>query len=116
MTHTTLQQLNRRRTRIRARIAGTAQRPRLSVKISQAHVVAQLIDDTSGRTLAAASTIGTKAAQGTMTERSAWVGGQIAVAAKAKKIKQVVFDRNGRLYHGRIHALAEAARNAGLEF
>jgi len=116
MTNTPLQNLNRRRARIRSRVSGTPQRPRLSVKISQIHVTAQIIDDTSGRTLVAASTIGAKDAKGTMTERAAWVGTHIATAATAHKIKQVVFDRNGKLYHGRVHALASAARAAGLEF
>jgi large subunit ribosomal protein L18 len=109
------QKLQRRRARIRSRIAGTAQRPRLSVKITQMHVVAQLIDDTNGRTLAYVSTVASKA-KGTMAERAAWAGDQIATGAKSKKIKQVVFDRGGRLYHGRLHALAEAARKGGLEF
>jgi len=116
MTNTPLQKLNRRRARIRSRVSGTPERPRLSVKVTQAHVIAQIIDDTKGRTLAAVTTIGAKQATGTMTERATWVGTNIATAAKAKKIKRVVLDRNGRLYHGRIHALAEAARSAGLEF
>lgn len=111
----TLKQLARRRARVRSRVSGTPERPRLSVKITLSHVTAQIIDDTTGRTLAYVSTV--KADQkGTMTERATWVGGEIAKAAKAKKVTKVVFDRGGRIYHGRLHALAEAARAAGLEF
>ena len=111
-----LQQLRRRKARVRARVSGTATRPRLSVRISLRHIVAQLIDDANGHTLAFVTTVGHKDAKGTMTEKAAWAGEQIAAGAKAKKIKTVVFDRNGRIYHGRLHALAEAARKAGLEF
>ncbi|HEY6736752.1 MAG TPA: 50S ribosomal protein L18 [Candidatus Saccharimonadia bacterium] len=116
MINPTIAKLNRRRARIRSRVAGTAARPRLSVKISLMHVIAQLIDDATGKTLAYVTTVGHKDAKGNLTDKAAWTGEQIAAAAKSKKIKQVVFDRNGRIYHGRLHALAEAARNAGLEF
>lgn len=116
MKNITLNKLNRRRARVRATVSGTATRPRLSVKVTLAHITAQVIDDTKGKTLAYVTTVGHKDAKGSMTERAAWVGEQIATAAKAKKVKQVVFDRNGRLYHGRLHALAEAARKSGLEF
>jgi len=116
MKNKSLQQLQRRRARVRAVVSGTAERPRLSVKISLRHIVAQLIDDTTGRTLAFTTTVGHKDATGTMTEKAAWVGEQIAAQAKAKKISRVVFDRGGRIYHGRLHALAEASRKAGLEF
>ncbi len=112
----TLQQLKRRKARVRARVSGTAARPRLSVKISLRHIVAQLIDDQTGHTLAYITTVGHQDAKGTLTNKAVWVGEQIAAQAKAKKIKAVVFDRNGRIYHGRLHALAEAARKAGLEF
>jgi large subunit ribosomal protein L18 len=115
MSQTTLTKLNRRRARVRATVSGTAARPRLSVKITLTHITAQLIDDVAGATLAHASTIGSDA-KGSMTEKAVWVGEHIATAAKAKKIKQIVFDRNGRIYHGRLHALAEAARQNGLEF
>jgi large subunit ribosomal protein L18 len=108
-------QLSRRRARVRARLSGTPERPRLSVKISLHHVIAQVIDDTTGRTLADATTVGA-GQKGNMTDKAAWVGEQIAAKAKKAKINQVAFDRNGRIYHGRLHALAEAARKAGLEF
>jgi large subunit ribosomal protein L18 len=116
MINQSLATLNRRRMRVRAKVSGTPARPRLSVKITLMHVAAQIIDDTTGRTLASATTIGSKDAKGTMTAKAVWVGEQIAAAAKLKKIKQVVFDRNGRIYHGRLSALADAARGAGLEF
>lgn len=104
-----------RKARIRSVVSGTAERPRLSVTISNLHVSAQLIDDTGGKTIAAATTIGQKTA-GNLTEKAAVVGADIAAKAKAAKVKQVVFDRNGKLYHGRVKALADAARKAGLEF
>lgn len=104
-----------RQRRVRAVVQGTAVRPRLSVTISNLHVSAQLIDDVTSTTIAAASTIGTKAT-GSMTEKAATVGTEIAKKAKAAKIKAVVFDRGSRLYHGRVKALADAARKEGLEF
>lgn len=105
----------RRANRVRATVSGTGQRPRLAVKISNLHVTAQIIDDELSKTLVYATTVGQKAT-GTMTEKSAWVGEQIGVRAKKAKITKVVFDRNSRKYHGRIKALADAARTAGLEF
>jgi large subunit ribosomal protein L18 len=105
-----------RKARIRSRISGTAERPRLSIFISSRHISAQLIDDTAHKTLAAVTTAGAKAAKGTMTEKAAWVGAEIAEKAKAVKVTNVVFDRGGRQYHGRIEALAQAAREKGLEF
>ncbi len=105
----------RSRARIRAKVGGTALRPRLVATISNRQIVAQVIDDTKGETLAYVSTVG-RDVKGTMTEKAAWVGEQIAEAAGKKKIKAVVFDRAGRIYHGRLHALAEAARAKGLEF
>ena len=109
--------LNRslRKGRVRAKVSGTAERPRLSVTISNVHVSAQLIDDVKGHTLASATTVGTKAT-GTMTEKCAVIGTEIAKKAKKAKINAVVFDRNGRAYAGRLSALAEAARKEGLEF
>lgn len=111
-----LKNLTRRKNRIRSVVSGTTERPRLTVHVSNKHISAQLIDDTKHTTVAAITTVGQKAATGTMTARAEWVGSEIAKKAKAAKIKQVVFDRNGRLYHGRIKALADAARAGGLEF
>ena len=109
--------LNRslRKGRVRAKVSGTAERPRLSVTISNVHVSAQIIDDVKGHTLASATTVGTKAT-GTMTEKCAVIGTEIAKKAKKAKINAGVFDRNGRQYAGRLQALADAARKEGLEF
>ncbi len=101
--------------RVRKTIVSNANRPRLSVTITSKHVVAQLIDDTVHKTIAHSTTAGSKQT-GTLTEKAKWVGGDIAKKATAKKVKVVVFDRGSRLYHGRIKALAEAAREGGLEF
>ena len=108
--------LIRRKNRIRSVVSGTTERPRLSIFVSNKHISAQLIDDTKHTTVAAITTVGQKAATGTMTEKAAWVGTEIAKKAKTAKIKAVVFDRNGKLYHGRVKALADAARAGGLEF
>lgn len=104
-----------RKARVRSVVKGTAARPRLTVTISNLHILAQLVDDEAGKTLAAATTVGSKA-KGTMSEKAAEVGKEIAVKAKKAKISAVVFDRNGRQYAGRLKALADAARNEGLEF
>lgn len=109
------QNAKRRASRVRTVIKGTPERPRMSVHISQLHVTAQIIDDTAGRTLAYASTVG-KNLTGNRTDKAAQVGKDIAVAAKKVKVTQVAFDRGGRKYHGRIKALADAARKEGLEF
>lgn len=111
-----VQNLARRKHRTRVRINGTAGRPRLSIFISNQHVTAQIINDENKATLAYATTVGSKSSNATMTERAAAVGSEIAKKAKAAKVKRVVFDRNGRIYHGRIKALADAARAEGLEF
>ncbi len=100
--------------RVRAIIKSSA-RPRLSVHISNLHVTSQIIDDTSGKTLVYASTVG-KDTAGTKTEKAALVGKDIAAKAKKAKITKVVFDRGKRKYHGRVKALADAARDGGLEF
>jgi len=102
--------------RVRSTITGTAERPRLTIHVSNLHVSAQIINDEASTTVAAVSTVGQKAVKGSLTEKAAWVGTEIATKAKAVKVKKVVFDRGSRLYHGRVKALAEAARNAGLEF
>lgn len=110
------QNLARRKHRIRANVIGTTERPRLTVFVSNKHVTAQIIDDSKATTLVYATTVGHKAAAGTMTEKAALIGTEIAKAAKTAKVNKVVFDRNGRLFHGRIKALADAARAGGLEF
>ena len=101
--------------RTRAKIHGTAEQPRLSVFISNKHIVAQVIDDDKGVTICYATTVGANM-KGTMTEKAAAIGTEIAKAAKAKKVKKVVFDRGSKLYAGRLSALADAARKEGLEF
>ena len=113
----TVKSLNKqlRKNRVRAKISGTATRPRLTVTISNMHVSAQLIDDESARTLVAATTVGTKQT-GTLSDKSAFVGAEIAKKAKKANITSVVFDRNGRRYAKRLASLADAARKEGLEF
>lgn len=103
-----------RKARVRARVSGTAERPRLTVTISNKHVSAQLIDDVAAKTLVASTTVGSKQT-GNLTEQAAFVGADIAKKAKKAKIEKAVFDRNGRQYAGRLSALADAARNEGLE-
>ncbi|MBQ9029603.1 50S ribosomal protein L18 [Candidatus Saccharibacteria bacterium] len=104
-----------RANRTRAKIHGTASRPRLTVHISNMHITAQVINDDEGKTLAYATTVGSKLT-GTKTEKAAQIGAEIAKKAKAAKIKTVVFDRGSKLYAGRMSALADAARKEGLEF
>lgn len=104
-----------RQKRTRAKIHGTKDRPRLSINISNKHIQAQLIDDDTSTTLAYVSSVGRKL-KGTMTERAAIIGKDIAKKAKTVKIRQVVFDRGDKLYHGRVKTLADAAREEGLEF
>ena len=115
-----VRQLDRRRRRVRRVILGTAERPRLNVFRSAAHIYAQIIDDIRGTTLAAASSLdkslrkSLKATGG--IEAAKAVGKLIADRAKAAKVSTVVFDRGGRMYHGRIKALADASREGGLQF
>lgn len=105
------------RKRVRAKISGTKERPRLAVFISNTNVAAQLIDDTKGNTLAYASSVGQKVLKGkNLTEKAVWVGNEIASVAIKKKISTVVFDRGTKIYHGRVAALAGAAREKGLKF
>ncbi|MGB0561530.1 MAG: 50S ribosomal protein L18 [Spirulinaceae cyanobacterium] len=113
-------QLQKRHRRIRKRVSGTAERPRLAVFRSNNHIYAQVINDVEQHTLAAASTLDkalkTDLDNGATCAASAKVGQAVAQRAIAKGIQQVVFDRGGNLYHGRVKALAEAAREAGLDF
>lgn len=104
-----------RKNRVRARVRGTETRPRLTVFISNMHVSAQLVNDETQQTIASATTVGAKAT-GSMKEKAATIGTEIAKKAKKAKVSAVVFDRNGRQYAGRLQALADAARKEGLEF
>ncbi len=106
----------RRHARVRNKISGTAQTPRLCLYRSNKNIEAQIIDDVKGVTLVASSSMALRLANGSNIEAAALVGKDIAEKAVAKKIKKVVFDRSGYIYHGRVKALAEAAREAGLEF
>ena len=105
--------LERRRKRVRKKLSGTAERPRLTVRRSLKHIYAQVIDDTTGRTLASASSVALKISGGNIASAKE-VGKSLAEAAIKNNVKSVQFDRNGRLYHGRLKALADAAREAGL--
>jgi len=110
----------RRKLRIRRKVNGTSERPRMSVFRSTKHIYAQVVDDVAGKTLAHASTLSrtvrTDLGEANKTDAAKKVGEAIAKALMSQGIKKVVFDRNGYLYHGRVQALAEAARKAGLEF
>ncbi|EKK20784.1 LSU ribosomal protein L18p (L5e) [Fructilactobacillus florum 8D] len=105
-----------RHARVRSKIAGTAECPRLDVFRSNKNIYAQLIDDVAGVTLASASTLDQEIKAGDKTAQAAEVGALVAKRAQAANLKHVVFDRGGYLYHGRVQALAEAARENGLEF
>jgi large subunit ribosomal protein L18 len=106
----------RRHRRVRGKITGTAERPRLVVFRSNRGIFAQLVDDEAGRTLASASWLQLRPTKGTKTEQAAEVGKALAAAAKKAGIESCVFDRAGYLYHGRVKALAEGAREGGLRF
>jgi len=103
-------------TRIREKLSGTTERPRLNVYRSLNHIYAQVIDDQKGETIVSASTLALKSKTGGNVAAAKEIGKTIAERAKEKGIKRVVFDRGGFLYHGRIKALADAAREGGLEF
>ncbi len=109
------ERLIRRKMRVRNRVIGTSERPRLSVYRSLKHIYAQIIDDTTGRTLASASSLALDTPGGNVEGAKA-VGKALGEKARELNITKVCFDRNGRLYHGRVKALADAAREAGLEF
>ncbi len=106
----------RRHARVRSKVSGTANCPRLCVYRSNKNIEAQIIDDVKKVTLVASSSMSLKLENGSNIEAASKVGIDLATKAKAKKIKKVVFDRSGYIYHGRVKALAEAAREAGLEF
>ena len=106
----------RRHNRLRKRVVGTPERPRLVVNRSSRHIHVQLVDDTAGRTLASASTMGLRGAEGDKSALARQVGAQIAERAKAAGVTAVVLDRGGNRYAGRIAALADGAREAGLDF
>ena len=115
VTNRQLALLERRKFRIRKAISGTAERPRLRISRTGNHIYAQVINDENGHVLAAVSSVGLKIKGGNIDGAKA-VGSAIAEKAKAKSIDKVCFDRGGRLYHGRVKALADAAREAGLQF
>ena len=107
----------RRHRRVRARVHGTAERPRLTIFRSNRGIEAQLVDDDSGKTLASASHLGlAKSFKGDKTKQAEEVGKALAAAAKSAGVERCVFDRGGYLYHGRVKALADGAREGGLEF
>jgi large subunit ribosomal protein L18 len=116
-TLTTREARLRRHRRVRGRVSGTAERPRLTVFRSNAGIAAQLVDDEAGRTLAAASSHELKKSfKGTKSEQAGEVGKLLGAAAKKAGIEACVFDRSGYLYHGRVKALADGAREGGLAF
>lgn len=106
----------KKKMRIRKKVMGSTERPRLCVFRSSKHIYAQVIDDVLGKTLVAASTVDTDGVSGGNLEACTAIGKEIAKRAMGKQIKQVVFDRNGYLYHGRVKAVADGAREGGLEF
>jgi large subunit ribosomal protein L18 len=115
-TMTRHQLRDRRHRRVRKKITGTAARPRLAVFRSNRGIFAQLVDDEGGRTLASASWLTLRDFKGSKTDQAAEVGKLLATAAKGAGVEEVVFDRGGFLYHGRVKALADGAREGGLKF
>ena len=113
---TTRDRRARRHRRVRKHIVGTAERPRLVIFRSNRGIAAQLVDDTAGKTVAAASFLNVRNAKGTKTDQATAVGKLLAENAKKAGVKSVLFDRGGYLYHGRVKALADAAREGGLQF
>jgi large subunit ribosomal protein L18 len=113
---TTRQRRERRHKRVRRDVFGTAERPRLVVFRSNRGIAAQLVDDAEGKTLAAASWLDKRGAKGAKKDQAAEVGKLLAQNAKKAGVQRVVFDRGGYLFHGRVKALADAAREGGLEF
>ena len=109
-------QMLQRAKRTRTKLHGTAERPRMSIHVSLRHISVQLINDDAQATVASVTTVKQKALdKKTMTEKAAWVGEQIAEAAKKAKVQAVILDRGAKQYHGRVAALADAARQKGLE-
>ena len=106
----------RRHRRVRGKVSGTADRPRLVVFRSNKGIFAQLVDDEAGRTLASASWLGQRSFKGTKNEQATGSGKTLAAEAKKAGVESCVFDRGGYLYHGRVKALADGAREGGLEF
>lgn len=107
---------SQRKTRIRSTLSGSKDCPRLTISISNRHIAAQLVDDSNSITIFSATTVGKKNSSQTMTQKAENIGTEIAKGAKSKKVSQIVFDRNGKKYHGRIKVLADSARKEGLKF
>ena len=116
--HTSIKEKARakKKARIRKKVLGSSERPRLCIFRSARHIYAQVIDDASGNTIVSASTLDVEGLKNANKDTATAIGKEIAKRAQAKNIKAVVFDRNGYLYHGRVKALAEGAREAGLSF
>lgn len=116
--HTSVKEVSRqkKKARIRHKLSGSGERPRLCIFRSARHIYAQVIDDASGKTLVSASTLDVDGLKNANKDTATAIGKEVAKRAMQKNIKAVVFDRNGYLYHGRVKALAEGAREAGLEF
>lgn len=102
--------------RVKATVRGTTERPRLSLRITNVHISAQIINDENGTTLVSATSVGNKKLTGTMTEKAVVIATDLAKKAKAAKVTKVAFDRGSKLYHGRVKAFADTARKEGLEF